>query len=86
MVVFTFEFCKKLKANGFPQPKAQPGQIWYNIAGNAVLIRSDGKTENLETGNVLEFTGCISQDCIYHPDFYGSISHGTDTTGRPSEV
>lgn len=91
MVVFTFEFCKSLKANGFPQPKAETGQIWYNIAGNPVKILPNGKTKNLETGKVLEFSGYISEGCIYHPDFYNESirlyteRHDTDTAGRPSK-
>lgn len=66
---YTIEQCKHFAESGLPRPNPAPGQIWYQIGGDAHLIGQDGQYINLRTLKVLRLgpDGYISDGCFYCP-------------------
>lgn len=66
---YTIEQCKRFASIGLPRPTPAPGQVWYQIGGDAHLIGQDGQYINLRTFKVFRLgpDGYISDGCFYCP-------------------
>lgn len=75
----TPQFCRQLKADGFPQPELAPFQYWYSLLDvpfvvvGQIIATGDWKVQNLNTGN-FDFIEEVTEEMLFAPRIHEAFN------------